>query len=208
MHFSNTTPFLTIQPKILYFGTPVALITTIDEKGISNIGPISSAWALGYNLLLGLGCESKTYHNLILNKECVVNLPSAALFEKIEKIADLTGLNPVPENKSKQYRYEPDKFLAGDFKMMSAEKVLPQAIADCPLQLEAVLQHHYIMESGTDGAPLIAAVQVKVINVRAHEHLVINQNYIDPALWSPLIYNFRHYYALGEKMGKNFRAEI
>jgi len=43
----NEPTFLTIQPKILYFGTPVALITTVDVDGNANIGPISSAWALG-----------------------------------------------------------------------------------------------------------------------------------------------------------------
>ncbi|MGY0036011.1 hypothetical protein [Pedobacter sp. NJ-S-72] len=91
---------------------------------------------------------------------------------------------------------------------MDAEMVTPPALANCPMQLECVLQNHYIIESGVDGTPLIAAVQVKVINVRVYENLVINQNYINPSAWSPLIYNFRHYYALGEEMGKNFRAEV
>lgn len=200
--------FLTVKPKVLYFGTPVALITTIDNNGNSNIGPISSAWALGYNLVLGLGCDSKTYQNLIENKECIVNLPSADLYENIEKIARLTGLNPIPDSKKAQYSYHADKFSAGNFTPMDAERVTPQAIANCPIQLECILENHNIIEYDINGAPLIASVQVKVINVRVHENLVISQNYIDPSLWSPLIYNFRHYYSLGEKMGKNFRAEI
>jgi len=33
--------FKSIDPKILYFGTPVALITTLGEDGRSNIGPMS-----------------------------------------------------------------------------------------------------------------------------------------------------------------------
>lgn len=208
MYKTDIPAFSTIQPKILYFGTPVALITTIDQDGKANIGPISSVWALGYNLLLGLGCDSKTYQNIVENKECVVNLPSADLYQNIEKISNLTGLYPVPESKRGQYRYEADKFSAGDFSAMDAEMVTPPALANCPMQLECVLQNHYIMESGVDGTPLIAAVQVKVINVRVHENLVINKNYINPSAWSPLIYNFRHYYALGEEMGKNFRAEV
>lgn len=199
--------FLTIKPKVLYFGTPVALITTIDQNGNSNIGPISSAWALGYNLLLGLGCDSKTYQNLIENRECVVNLPSADLCENIEKIARLTGLNPVPLAKQAQYSHHSDKFAAGNFEPMAAQMVAPLAIANCPIQLECILQHHYVMEYDENGEPLIAAVQVKVIKVRVDENLVVNQNHIDPAAWSPLIYNFRHYYALGKNMGKNFRAE-
>ncbi|AMP98180.1 hypothetical protein AY601_1258 [Pedobacter cryoconitis] len=200
--------FLTIQPKVLYFGTPVALITSIDKNAKTNIGPISSLWALGYNLVIGLGCDSKTYQNIIEIKECVVNLPSADLFENIEKISNLTGLNPVPANKSGKYRYEEDKFSAGNFQPMAAEVVTPPAIASCPIQLECVLQNHYIVESTIDFIPLIASVHMKVVNVRVHENLVINQDYIDPSKWSPLIYNFRHYYALGEKVGKNFRADV
>jgi len=205
---TKKTSFLTVKPKVLYFGTPVALITTIDNNGISNISPISSAWALGYNLVLGLGCDSKTYQNIIENKECVVNLPSADLHENIEKIARLTGLHPVPDSKQAQYSYHADKFLAGNFEPMTAERVRPLAIANCPIQLECILQNHHIIEYDTNDVPLIASVQVKVINVRVHENLVVSENYIDPSLWSPLIYNFRHYYTLGEKMGKNFRAEI
>ncbi|MBB6270769.1 flavin reductase (DIM6/NTAB) family NADH-FMN oxidoreductase RutF [Pedobacter cryoconitis] len=200
--------FLTIQPKVLYFGTPIALITSTDQDGKPNIGPISSVWALGYNLILGLGCDGKTYQNILENKECVVNLPSPDLYKNIEKIAGLTGMNPVPENKKDKYLYEEDKFSAGNFQSMPAEIVTPPAIANCPLQLECVLQNHYIVESAGDSTPLIASLHLRVVNVRVHENLVINQNYIDPAAWSPLIYNFRHYYALGKKMGKNFRAEV
>jgi len=34
--------FKTVEPKILYFETPVALITTVDENGSANISPMSS----------------------------------------------------------------------------------------------------------------------------------------------------------------------
>jgi flavin reductase (DIM6/NTAB) family NADH-FMN oxidoreductase RutF len=34
----------TIEPTILYFGTPVALISTLNEDGSANIAPMSSAW--------------------------------------------------------------------------------------------------------------------------------------------------------------------
>ena len=204
----NEPAFLTIQPKILYFGTPVALITTVDVDGNANIGPISSAWALGYNVILGLGCDSKTYQNLINNKECVVNLPSANLYQNIERISNLTGLNPVPENKRERFRYEKDKFAAGNFQPMPAQIVKPPAISNCPIQLECTLENHYIIESNIDSVPLIACMHMKVINVRIHDSLLINGNHINPSEWSPLIYNFRHYYSLGEKMGKNFRAEV
>lgn len=112
---SNQPAFITIQPKVLYFGTPVALLSTIDQEGKANISPISSAWALGYQIMLGLGCDSKTFQNILSSKECVVNLPSADLYDRIEKIAHLTGLHPVPESKREKYRFEADKFTAGNF---------------------------------------------------------------------------------------------
>ncbi len=42
-----------IWPSILYFGTPVALVTTMNAEGTPNIGPMSSAWALGYTIVMG-----------------------------------------------------------------------------------------------------------------------------------------------------------
>jgi len=48
------TKFETIEPKILYFGTPVAVISSLNEDGATNLAPISSFWALGWTFLLGL----------------------------------------------------------------------------------------------------------------------------------------------------------
>jgi len=198
----------TIQPKILYFGTPVALITTIDQYGHPNIGPMSSVWALGYKLVLGLGCDGKTFNNLMAQKECVVNIPSINLQQNIESIAHLTGANPVPEGKKALYRYEPDKFTAGGFSPIDSQVVQPPSIVDCPIQLEARLEQYSIIDFDSDGQPDVAAVTVKVINVRAHENILIGDNHIDPEKWSPLIYNFRHYFGLGKPLGKNFKAEV
>ena len=205
---TDNNAYKTIRPKILYFGTPVALVTTIDEFGNANIGPMSSVWALGYKLVLGLGCNGKTFSNLLAQKECVVNLPSTDLHENIEKIARLTGAYPVPENKQKFYSYEKDKFSAGGFSKMISETVRPPSIAGCPLQLEAMLDNYTILEYDEKGNPATAAVTVEVINVRAHEDIITGTYHINPEKWSPLIYNFRHYYALGEHLGKTFKAEV
>jgi flavin reductase (DIM6/NTAB) family NADH-FMN oxidoreductase RutF len=208
MHTKPGTSYKTIRPKILYFGTPVALVTTIDEFGNANIGPMSSVWALGYKLVLGLGCDGKTFHNLVAQKECVVNLPSVALHQNIESIARMTGMSPVPEGKKQLYTYENDKFSAGRFEKMASELVQPPSIKGCPIQLEAVLENYTALDYDDEGKPDTAAITVKVINVRAHEDIVAGENHINPERWSPLIYNFRHYYGLGEYLGKTFKAEI
>ena len=105
----------TIEPTILYFGTPVALISTLNEDGTPNIAPMSSAWWLGWSCMLGLGSMGKTSDNLIRTRECVINLPSEQQVTQVDRLALTTGKNPVPPKKvSWGYRHEPDKFgLAG-----------------------------------------------------------------------------------------------
>src|SRR4029453_11075439 len=46
---------LTIEPSILYVGTPVALLSTANDDGTINLAPMSSAWALGDVVVLGVG---------------------------------------------------------------------------------------------------------------------------------------------------------
>jgi flavin reductase (DIM6/NTAB) family NADH-FMN oxidoreductase RutF len=43
----NKPRFRTIEPKILYFGNPVALVSSLNEDGSTDLAPISSFWALG-----------------------------------------------------------------------------------------------------------------------------------------------------------------
>lgn len=78
------TIFRTIEPKILYFGTPVALISSSNDDGESNLAPMSSFWALGWTLLLGLLDETKTADNMRRHPECVINLPSPDMWERVE----------------------------------------------------------------------------------------------------------------------------
>ncbi|HXC95698.1 MAG TPA: flavin reductase, partial [Edaphobacter sp.] len=115
------TRFRTIEPKILYFGTPVALISSLNEDGETNLAPISSFWTLGWTVLLGLLDETKTADNLRRHAECVVNLPAPDMWEHVEKLAPLTGKNPVPELKTKQFHFEPEKFDAAGLTPMASE---------------------------------------------------------------------------------------
>ena len=141
-------------------------------------------------------------------KECVVNFPPSSLFQKVERIANLTGVNPVPEYKKGRYKYETDKFTAGGFTQNASILVKPPRIAECQLQLEAKLKNVLKINDDPIEASNVAAVEVRVVKVHADESLVVNGRHIDPAKWNPLIYNFRHYYGLGAELGKTFKAEI
>ncbi|PJI53918.1 hypothetical protein CTI14_21890 [Methylobacterium radiotolerans] len=118
-------------------GTPVALITTVNPDGSSNISPISSAWALGTRYMLGLGAEGQAAANIERVRDLVINLPSADLVHAVEAIAPTTGRSPVPAEKVPAYRHEPDKWSLGGFTPMPSDVVIPFRIAECPVQIEA-----------------------------------------------------------------------
>lgn len=201
--------FRTIEPKILYFGTPVALISSLNEDGTTNLAPMSSFWALGWTLMLGLLDETKTAENLARHAECVINLPSPEMWTSVEKLAPLTGKNPVPELKAKQFCFAKDKFQAAGLSPMPSELVEPSRAVQCPVQMEAVVRSLHRME----GRKLAAlgggiAAEVEVVRVHVAAELIGSGSYIDPARWSPLLYNFRHYFRLADtELGKTFRAE-
>jgi len=201
--------FRTIEPKILYFGTPVALISSLNEDFTTNLAPMSSFWALGWTIMLGLLDETKTAENLARHSECVINLPATGMWREVEKLAPLTGKNPVPQIKAEQFRFEKDKFEIAGLTPIRSELVRPARAAQCPVHLEARVNKLHRM--GGEKLRQLGgglAAEVEVVRVHVAADLVIGESYIDPAKWSPLIYNFRHYFRLAEKeLGKTFRAE-
>jgi flavin reductase (DIM6/NTAB) family NADH-FMN oxidoreductase RutF len=102
---------ITGEPGILYFGTPVVLISTVNEDGSYNLGPMSSAFWLGWRCMLGLAAISKTPQNMLRTGECVLNLPSVDNVAAVNRLARTTGTSPVPEGKMRRgYKYEREKF--------------------------------------------------------------------------------------------------
>lgn len=205
----NTAEFLTISPKILYFGTPVAIISSANEDGSTNLAPISSFWALGWTMVLGLLRDTKTLTNFEQRKDCVVNLPSPEMWPQVEKLAPLTGLDPVPSEKAAKFRHVKDKFAAAAFTPLAGECVSVERVQECPAQLEGRVKRIHSL-TGEDKLQKLtggAAVEVEVLRVHVRQDFVVRDNYIDPAHWQRLIYNFRHYFGLGEELGKTFRSE-
>jgi flavin reductase (DIM6/NTAB) family NADH-FMN oxidoreductase RutF len=45
---ATTDEFVAILPEILYFGTPVAIISSLNRNGTTNLAAMSSFWAQGY----------------------------------------------------------------------------------------------------------------------------------------------------------------
>lgn len=189
-----------IEPTILYFGTPVALISTLNEDGTPNIAPMSSVWWLGWSCMLGLGTMGKTSDNLIRTRECVVNLPSDELVKYVDRLALTTGKNPVPEKKvGWGYRYERDKFGVAGLTSMASVAVKPPRIAECPVQMEGVV-HEWRPFGNNVSAN---AFEVHVLKLHVEESLLDETRpkaHIDPKKWRPLIMSFCRFFEMGDEV--------
>ncbi|MFJ8233111.1 flavin reductase family protein [Streptomyces sp. NPDC094448] len=195
---------VTITPSILYFGTPVVLLTTLNEDGTANLAPVSSAWALGHTVVLGLGPDGQTGRNLLAGRSgLVLNLPGPGLWPQVELLGGLTGRPHTPDDPRGHVTYEPDKFAAAGLTPVPSEVVSLPRVAECPLQLEAraaAVRH--------DGAGEFLIVEAGVLRVHAAADIVVpGTQYVDPAAWTPLVYNFRHYFGLGPELGHSARSQ-
>lgn len=198
-----TTDHVAVTPSILYFGTPVVLLSTENENGSVNLAPMSSAWALGQVIVLGLGSAGQTARNLHSRPDVVASLPSPAQWPAVERLAPLTGRTDIPAHKRDVFRYEQDKFAAAGLHPIPSDLVRPPRVAECPLHLEARATR---VRPDASGDFLI--VEAEVLKVHADPHIVVpGTQHIDPVAWSPLIYNFRHYFGLGPELGHSFRSQ-
>lgn len=200
------------KPSILYFGTPVVLISTKNENGTDNLAPMSSIFWLGWRCVIGLGASSQTVKNLMRTKQCVLNLPSVNEVSQVNKLAKTTGVNPVPGWKtSNGYRFEEDKFEIAGFTRQLSETVLAPRVKQCPVQMEAVVEAvHGLGEGDIDMRGRIVTFELRVQNVHIEKSLLMDGqiNRVDPDKWKPLIMSFQQYYSLGENVHTSALAEI
>jgi flavin reductase (DIM6/NTAB) family NADH-FMN oxidoreductase RutF len=191
---------VTSESAILYFGTPVVLISTVSEEGTANLAPMSSAFWLGWRCMLGLAASSKTSQNLLRTRQCVLNLPSVDQVQAVNRLALTTGSNPVPPHKAARgYRYEQNKFGRSGFTPMASETVTPPRVQECPVQLEAVLEAiHKVGEEDELVRGRIVTFEVRVQRVHVEESILMDNqtNRIDPDKWRPLIMSFQKFYGL------------
>jgi len=187
-----------IKPKILYFGTSVVLISTMNQDGTPNLAPMSSAWWLNQSCMLGMSSRSQTVANLIREKECVLNLPASDLTPAIDRLTLLTGRNPVPETKAPLgYRFEPDKFGVSGLTPLAPHTVRPPRVQECPIHLEATLVRVHPFEEPSS----LVAMEVRIDKVHIEDSLLMDghPHYVDPAKWNPMIMNFCEYFGLSEQ---------
>ncbi len=184
-----------LKPKMLYFGTPVTLVSSLNDDGSTNVAPMSSAWWVGETAMLGLSVKSQTVRNLEQRPICVLNLADETMVDAVDRLALLTGRPDVPEYKrARGYTYEPDKFGAADLTAAAFGEGMPCGVAESPIQMEGrVLAIHHIGEPHGE----LRALEVSVLRTHVDDSLLMDSHptYIDPLRWNPLFMKFTEYFS-------------
>lgn len=201
----------TISPAILYFGTPVVLVSTVNADGSDNLAPISSVFWLGDRAVIGIGARSQTARNLARVGEVVLNLPSVDQAGAVDRLALTTGASPVPPSKvARGYVHVADKFARAGLTPVRAHTVLAARAAECPVHLEGtVVAAHAV--GGDDVRPGgVRAVEIRVTRVHVHRDLRLagHPHRVDPDRWRPLLMSFQQFYGLGPRVRASTLAGI
>ncbi len=200
------------EPSILYFGTPVALLSSENADGSTNLAPMSSVFWLGWRAVLGLSAASQTAQNLQRHGEVVINLPSVTMADQVDRLALTTASDPVPVYKAlRGYRREHAKFARAGLTPWPSETVSPLRALECPVQLEGRIEAVHSVaaeEEALRGKVLTFEARI----LRAHLDTAIlmdgDPNRIDPDKWRPLIMSFQKFYGLGAQAGPSTLASI
>lgn len=182
-----------IEPRILYFGTQVVLIGTVNEDGPSSLAPMSSAFWLDWRCIFGLANSSQTPQNRLRTGECMLNLPSAQMAAAVDRLALTTGSDPVPDTKRRRgYRHAQEKLARAGLTLLASETVAAPRVAGCPERLEAV------RETWHSVAGRLSVIEVRVQRVHVEESLLLRgaQDRIDADEWRPLILSFQQFHGL------------
>lgn len=193
-----------IDPAILYWGTPVVLVSTQNEDVTPNLAPMSSAWWLGWGCMLGFTESAKSVKNMRRTGECVLNLPAASLAGAVDRIAMTTGNDPVPADKSwLGFEHVADKFGRAGLTPIPSTAVAPPRVAECDVQMEATVETiHPYGENNPRVRTRVAAIELRIVAVHVNPAITSadDPRRIDPDRWRPLIMSFREFYGLGDRL--------
>lgn len=192
------------EPSILYFGTPVALLSTLNPDGSANLAPKSSVFWLGWRAILGLSAASQTAQNLRRTGEVTINLPSASMADHVDRLALTTASDPVPDYKAQRgYMYEAKKFARAGLTKLSSETVAPPRVQEAPVQLEAKIEAiHSLAAEDPDQTGKILTFEARILRVHLHDDILLEgqTDRVDPDKWRPLIMSFQKFYGLTQQL--------
>lgn len=152
---------------------PIALVSTVDQNGVSNLSPFSFFNIFSANPPIAIFSPARrgrdnstkhTYENIKKHPQCVINVVN---FDMVQQ----TSLS------STEYAQGVDEFIKSGFTPIQSELVTPFRVKESPVQLECEVQD--VVELGTEGGAgnLIIA---KIICIHIHDDILNTQGEIDP----------------------------
>ena len=205
---SNVPPHRVIEPSVLYVGTPAYLVATQNPDGTANLAPASSHFALGRIIVLGLEEGGQSLDNVRRLGELTVNFPSANQWQHVERLAGVTGKDPVPDEKF-GYEFEPHKFERAGLTPAPSDLVDVPRVAEAPIQLEARVLRITDGAHSEGAAHNYGIVEAEVVRVHAAEDITVpGTNHLDPEAWHPLIYAYRHFFDRGPEVGWTRKSPV
>jgi flavin reductase (DIM6/NTAB) family NADH-FMN oxidoreductase RutF len=197
----------TVSPKIHYYGTPVALLSSENPDGTPNLAPMSSIWWLGQVAVLGLSTRGRTYENLSRTGEVVINLVSPALAAAVDRLALTTGSLPVPEYKEAIGTiHVADKFGHAGLTPAPCDLVRPPRVSEAQIVLEGRVAGVFpVGELATH-----AAIEVRILRTHWDEALLDanSRHHLDPDRWQPLLMSFLEFYTTGQRVRESRLATV
>jgi flavin reductase (DIM6/NTAB) family NADH-FMN oxidoreductase RutF len=139
---------------------PVAVISTVDERGVANVAPFSYYLPItGEPMLLGVvfgaratdGATKHTFANLLATEEMVINVCSERYAtEHLETIA-------------REYGPEVDEFAVVGWTPVASHVVRPPSVGEAPARLECRLQERHRLGGPSAEVTLVVAEVVMVV---------------------------------------------
>jgi flavin reductase (DIM6/NTAB) family NADH-FMN oxidoreductase RutF len=175
----SVKPFRPIYP------TPAGLITSVDPTGKANIITLGEVCNLSISkpVIVGIAIAKPRYSHTLISRsgEFVVNIPTAAMVEKVDRCGSMSGRNV-------------DKFKVVGLTAIPAEKVAPPLIAECPINLECKLLS--VQEIGDHDL-----FQGEVLVQHVDEAVLDGDGRICVEKLNTLCYVLGEYWSLGAKLG-------
>jgi flavin reductase (DIM6/NTAB) family NADH-FMN oxidoreductase RutF len=167
------------------YPAPVALLVTQDCEGHTNVMAVAWAGVVCSNppqISVSITANRHTYQLLRERGEFVVSIPSEAQLWAVDYCGCVSGKNV-------------DKFAEAGLTKVSATKVSPPLIAECPVNLECVLR---VSLSLGDYYMFIG----EVVAVHADESVLDEKGQVDYGRANPVVYTFGQYWSLGKQVGR------
>ncbi|KAL8729529.1 MAG: hypothetical protein Q9181_004974 [Wetmoreana brouardii] len=130
----------TLLPDQPCSGSVVVIISTRNPDGSVNLALISNIRQLGVHCVFVLNTEWQISHNLLVEKECVINVPSQQLAPAATRLVRTTDSRDFATSYKKSgYRYVRAKYAEAGFTPWRSKKVAVAGVKECSIRVEAKL---------------------------------------------------------------------